>query len=398
MNYRDIPPAGAKISVLGMGCMRLPLLKAADGSVNNNLVDEEATSLLVQKATDAGVNYFDTAYPYHGGNSEIAMGKALKPLKRSDFYLTTKLPMWLVKSPDDVERFLTEQLERLQMDYVDFYFFHGLNRDTWQLVKELKLIEPMERMRAKGLIKNIGFSFHDGVSVFKEIVDGYDQWAISQIQLNYMDANYQAGLEGLRYAGKKGIGVVAMEPLKAGTLVRQEDMPRDVKKLFADSPVQQDYVSWALRWLFHQPELTTAICGMTTPEQLETDLKAVDGVVPGCMSEQELDTIEQVYRAYSKLTRVRCSACAYCMPCPCGVDIPNVFRSYNYATLYINANEPGNDICLQYLNTVNNGHGADQCVKCGRCEKRCPQHIEIIQELASAHEYLMGQCSELGVR
>ena len=221
---------------------------------------------------------------------------------------------------------------------------------------------------------------------------------MGQIQLNYMDANYQAGLEGLRYAGARGLGVVAMEPLKAGTLVRPEDMPRNVKELFEASPVRQDYVTWALRWLFHQPELTTAICGMTTEEQLETDLRAVEGVAPGCMSGEELETIRQVYEAYSGLTRVRCSACAYCMPCPMGVDIPGVFRSYNYATLYLNANEPGNDICLQYLNNVNGGHGADRCVSCGRCETLCPQHIEIIKELASAHEYLMGQCRELGIR
>lgn len=396
MEYRLIPRAGARVSALGMGCMRLPLMKKADGSVDNNVVDQEAVNRLVQAAAARGVNYFDTAYPYHGGTSETALGQALKPLDREKIYLATKLPVWLVESADDVERYLTEQLERLQMEYVDFYLFHGLNRATWEKVQSLKLLPAMERMRARGLVKNLAFSFHDGVEDFKKIVDGYDQWALCQIQLNYMDAHYQAGLEGLRYAGSKGLGVVAMEPLKAGTLVRPEDMPRDVKELFAAAPVRQSYVAWALRWLLHQPELSTAICGMTTPEQLETDLAAQEGAVPGCMTDAEQETLDRVYQAYSKLTRVRCSACAYCMPCPMGVDIPGAFRSYNYATLYLNANEPGNDICLQYLGGVKEGRGADQCVGCGRCETLCPQHINIIESLADAHRFLMEQCKALG--
>ncbi len=396
MEYRMIPRANARVSALGMGCMRLPLLKKPDGTVDNTLVDEEAAARLVRTAAARGVNYFDTAYPYHGGNSEVALGKALKGLDRDSFYLATKLPVWLVESADDVERYLSEQLERLQLEYVDFYLFHGLSRVTWEKVRTLRLLPAMERLRAKGLVRNLAFSFHDGVEDFKKIVDGYDQWTMCQIQLNYMDANYQAGLEGLRYAGAKGLGVVAMEPLKAGTLVRPEDMPRDVKELFAAAPVRQSYVAWALRWLLHQPELSTAICGMTTLEQLESDLAAQEGAVPGCMTPEELATVERVYQAYSRLTRVRCSACAYCMPCPMGVDIPGAFRSYNYATLYLNANEPGNDICLQYLNGVREGRGADQCVGCGRCETLCPQHIEIIQSLAAAHEFLMDQCRALG--
>ena len=319
MYYRDFGNLGFKVSTFGMGCMRLPLQVLPDGSTDSSKIDEAEAIKMIHYAIDHGVNYIDTAYGYHGGNSEIVTGKALKNGYREKVKLATKLPVWYANSYDDFERLLDEQLAKLQVDYIDFYLLHALNKSRWEKIKNLNVISFLEKAVASGKIKYPGFSFHDDLSAFKSIIDDYD-WKMCQIQLNFIDEDYQAGVEGLRYAGSKGIPVVIMEPLKGGRLAR--NIPGDIRNLWDSYHVKRSPVEWAFRWLYNFPEVTVILSGVSTMEQLKENIEIFSKAAPNSMTEEELNIVDKVKALYESKTRVGCTACNYCMPCPSGWIFP----------------------------------------------------------------------------
>jgi hypothetical protein len=377
MQYRSFPRIpGLEISVLGFGCMRLPVL---DGDMKR--IDEGTAQAMLRQAIAAGVNYVDTAYPYHGGQSEPFVGRALKDGYRAKVRLATKLPVWLVEAERDWERLLDEQLKKLDTDHIDFYLIHALNAERWNTVRRFEGLRALERARRDGRIGHIGFSMHDSLGVFKTIVDGYD-WEFCQIQYNFIDQQFQAGTEGLRYAAERRIGVIVMEPLRGGTLAATQ--PEDVQKLWDRSPGASP-ADWALRWVWDHPEVVTALSGMGTASQVAENLASAHTAKAGGLDVGALARIEQVRAIYASRVRVPCTTCGYCAPCPNGVTIPEVFSAYNTGSMFGN----WKSAAWQYDTFIAGpGHGADQCLACGECEGKCPQQIPIVEKLAEAHAAL----------
>ena len=313
MEYRRMEKLGIDTSLLGFGCMRFPT--NADGSIN-----EEEALAMIDRAYQAGVTYFDTAYPYHGGKSEGVTGKALSRYSRDSYYLATKLPVWMVETASDVERIFGEQLDRLQKEYVDFYLLHALGRERWKYVKEHGLMEACEKLRADGKIKYLGFSFHDNYEAFEEILTSY-QWDFCQIQLNYMDRDTQATLKGVALAEKLGIPMVVMEPVKGGSLAK---LPSDgIDELFKKARPEASTSSWALRYAAGFDNVKVVLSGMSTMEQVEDNLSTFSDYEP--LSDAERDIIDRVADLLRARVQNGCTGCRYCMPCPAGVDIPRCF-------------------------------------------------------------------------
>lgn len=381
MQYRKFGALGFEVSTFGVGCMRLPVMQNPDGSKNYSAIDEAEAIKMIRYAIDHGVNYIDTAYPYHGGNSERLVGKALKDGYREKVKLATKLPVWQTNSYEDFEKILDEQLSKLQTDTIDFYLLHSLSKNTWEKVRDLKVLDFLDKAVAKGKIRYPGFSFHDKLPVFKEIVDSYD-WKMCQIQLNFLDEHYQAGVEGLKYANSKGIPVVIMEPLKGGKLAT--NIPKDVQELWNKAEIQRSPVEWAFRWLYNFPEVTVILSGVSTMEQLKQNIEIFDKATPNSMTDKELELVAKVKELYNSKIKVGCTRCNYCMPCPSGVSIPGIFGLYNDLAMYETVEEYAN----QYKDLITKGKDASKCVECGNCESVCPQGIEIIQKLKEAHEAL----------
>jgi uncharacterized protein len=381
VRYRSFPKIpDVKVSTLGFGCMRLPIVGGDPAKV-----DEEVATRLVHEAIEAGVNYVDTAYPYHGGQSEPFVARALAGGYRARVFLATKLPTWLVKAEGDWERFLDEQLERLNTDTIDFYLLHGLSAERWEpIVKALNGLEALERGRADGRIGHIGFSFHGPLDIFKTIVDGYD-WEFCQIQYNYVDEGYQAGTEGLRYAAAHRVGTIVMEPLRGGGLAA--NLSSDVQKIFSRHSVARTPAQWALRWVWDHPEVVTALSGMNSEAQLRENLAAADEAVAGIMDDAELALVGDVREFFRSRTRVPCTTCGYCQPCPHGVAIPDVLSLYNSSVMF--EAKGAMAAWYRYL-LVSSGRGADACLECGECEPKCPQTIPITEKLKEAHTYLLG--------
>lgn len=377
MQYRSFPRIpGLEISVLGFGCMRLPVV---DGDMKR--IDERAAQAMLRQAIDAGVNYVDTAYPYHGGQSEPFVGRALKDGYRAKVRLATKLPVWLVEAEGDWERLLDEQLKKLDTDHIDFYLIHALNAERWNTVRRFAGLRALERARRDGRIGHIGFSMHDSLGVFRTIVDGYD-WEFCQIQYNFIDQQFQAGTEGLRYAAERRIGVIVMEPLRGGALAAAQ--PEDIQKLWDRSPGASP-ADWALRWVWNHPEVVTALSGMGTASQVAENLASAHTAKAGGLDAAALARIEQARAIYTSRVRVPCTTCGYCAPCPNGVTIPEVFSAYNTGSMFGN----WKSAAWQYDAFIAGpGHGADQCLACGECEGKCPQQIPIVEKLAEAHAAL----------
>jgi hypothetical protein len=368
MQYRNFGKLDWKASALGFGCMRLPTL---DGNSNSAKIDEAEAIRMIRHGIDAGVNYVDTAYPYHDGQSEVVVGKALQDGYREKVKLATKSPVWMFKGPEDFDRILDEQLEKLQTSSIDFYLLHALSGERWQqIVLKYDLLGRAEKALADGRIRHLGFSFHDPYSSFGEILDGSDLWSFCQIQYNYMDVENQAGERGLKQAADKGLAVVIMEPLMGGRLV---DPPKDIRTLMDQFPTRRTPVEWALDWLWNQPEVSVVLSGMTSMAQVEDNLRLADGAKVGSFGKAELDLIAQVREMYSSRIVIPCSKCSYCMPCPNGVNIPANFEIYNYAYLYDNLA----DARFKYGIFIEEAQRADQCVACGICEDLCPQKIPI---------------------
>ena len=378
MKYRTFPRIpGVEVSVLGFGCMRLPVVGG-----DPKRIDEEPARALLRQAIDAGVNYVDTAYPYHGGESEPFVGRALKDGYRDQVRLATKLPVWLVNQESDWERLLDEQLKRLDTDHIDFYLLHALSAARWETTLQHRGLPAMERALADGRIRHLGFSVHDSLGVFKTIIDGYD-WAFCQIQYNFIDEGFQAGTEGLHYAAARGVGTIAMEPLRGGTLGAAQ--PEDVQRIWARAP-ERSPASWALGWVWNHPEVVTALSGMNAADQLRENLASADAAQAGGLDAGTLARIEEVRANYAARVRVPCTTCGYCAPCPSGVAIPETFSAYNTGAMF-NAWKAA---AWQYDTFfASQGHGADQCQECGACETKCPQGIPIMEKLKEAHGALV---------
>jgi uncharacterized protein len=378
MLYRPIGTTGVEASVLGYGCMRLPVVGGKPDAI-----DYDAGTELLRHAIDRGVNYVDTAYFYHGkdfgskGESEPFVGQALADGYRERVNLATKLPIFALKSRDDMPRLLAEQLERVRTDHLDFYLLHGLSGDSFDRVAALGALEFLEEARQEGLIRFPGFSFHGKVEDFKRIVDAYP-WAMVQIQYNYVDTEYQAGYEGLRYAADKGIGVVVMEPLKGGKLA--DKAPEQLAEVFSAVDGDRTPADWALRYVWDEPGVSVVLSGMTTMEQLVENLAVAEKGVANTLTDADRAVYAEARKVMNERIKADCTACRYCMPCPQGVDIPEVLAAYNAAAVW----DMPNPWMTGY--TMVKGKAA-LCTACGQCEEVCPQGLAIPQ--------LMDECKAM---
>lgn len=380
MEYIPFGKLGFEVSRFGLGCMRLPLKVQPDGTTIASEIDEEKAIEMIRYAVDHGVNYFDTANGYHGGNSKKVLGKALRGGYRQKVKVATKLPPDAVKDASDFEKLLQANLEALQTDCIDFYLVHGLDKDSWKRMKDLGILGFLDDCVEKGKIRYPSFSFHGDLETFKEIIDSY-HWSMCQIQFNILDVKIQAGLEGLRYAASKGIPVVVMEPLKGGKL--SNDVPEDILAKWDESPIKRSPQSWAFHWLSNMPEVTVVLSGSSTLEQVKDSLDIFKTTGIGIMSEKELILVDEVRKMYQSKIKVGCTACNYCMPCPSGVDIPKIFKLYNDAFIYDSME--GNR--KSYENLIAKSNDASKCTGCGNCESICPQALSIIKGLKEIHEY-----------
>ena len=367
MQYATDPKSGNKLSVLGFGCMRFPR-------------DRELTEKLIVDAASSGINYFDTAYIY--GGSEVKLGLILqKNTLRGKIHLATKLPHSKCKNYADFDRFFQEQLERLKTDYIDYYLIHNISAAAvWNDLCTLGIERWIAEKKTNKQIRQMGFSFHGAQSEFMALIDAYD-WDFCQIQYNYMDENYQAGRAGLRRANEKGLAVIVMEPLLGGKLAT--GLPSKALKLFEETVADRSAASWGLRWLWDQPEITVVLSGMNSARQLADNLKTAEEAKPGMLSEKETAVYEPVIAVLRESYKVPCTGCNYCMPCLSGVNIPGCFAAYNtsYAMGFISG-------ITQYVtstgaNRPGNQNLASNCVKCGACEEKCPQHIKISESLTA---------------
>jgi len=382
MLYRQVGKTGQSISILGFGCMRLPIREN-----KAHLIDEDKAQAMVDYAIRNGVNYFDTAYVYHAevpfqaGMSEVFLGRALKQ-QRQKVHVATKLPSWLIEGRADMDRYLDQQLERLQTDHIDFYLVHNLTGELCQKLSQLGLREFLDAARADGRIKHAGFSFHDEGPLFKPIVDAYD-WGFCQIQYNFMDEEFQAGRAGLEYAAGKGLGVVIMEPLRGGRLTAR--VPEEVQAVWDKAQVRRTPAEWALRFVWNRPEASVVLSGMTEMWQLEENIRIASAGVANSLSGAELALIQEAKVIYQARTRVNCTSCGYCMPCPHGVDIPANFLQLNNLAIYRNRESAE----FFYFHILKEEQRATHCEECGQCEELCPQHIPIpamLKEVAKEFE------------
>ncbi len=368
MLYRKIPENGDELSILGFGCMRLPLKEGQ--------IDEERAAQQVRYAIDCGVNYIDTAWPYHMGKSEPFLGQTLVDGYREKVKLATKLPSWTVKSLEDMDRILNAQLERLRTDHIDYYLVHGLVGTLWDKMEKLDVLGFLDKARSEGRIINAGFSFHGSVDDFKRIVDAYS-WTFCQIQYNFLDEKNQAGTEGLKYAASKGLGVIIMEPLRGGKLTNP--IPPAVQDIWNEASVKRTPAEWALRWIWNHPEVTVVLSGMNEESHIQENLKVADAAYPESLTEAELQLVKKVEQKYRELMKTGCTGCRYCTPCPAEVDIPSCFEIYD--NFHLSGNEK--EAKLMYAAKPGgiirgdvSGY-ASQCVQCGQCIEKCPQHLDI---------------------
>lgn len=376
MKYRKFGRLDWQASVLGFGCMRLPLTDPEDSSS----IDEERASAMIYHAIEQGVNYLDSAYGYHHQQSERFLGKALQGGWRERVHLATKSPIWILENEGDFEKKLDEQLEKLQTSAVDHYLLHGLGADSWEKVKRLSVLKYAQKALDDGRVHSLGFSFHDEYKVFKEIVDSFD-WTFCQIQYNYMDIQNQAGRRGLRYAASKGLAVVVMEPLLGGKLVKA---PPLVQKVWQGAPIQRTPADWALQWLWDQPEVTVVLSGMNTLQQVQENLAIADRSAVGSLTTSEKALVTKVRSIYKSLSPIPCTQCEYCLPCPHGIAIPRNFAIYNEGAMYDALDQARG----AYLRWMRPEERASECQNCDECEPKCPQHILISEWMPKVHAVL----------
>ena len=367
MELRKMDKLGIQTSLLGFGCMRFPT--TAEGKI-----DRVESAKMLKRAMDAGVNYYDTAYPYHNGESEPFVGEFLKDYPRDSFYLATQLPAWAVNELADAERIFKEQLERLQTDYVDFYLLHAMNKERWDKMRDLGVVEYLESLKESGKIRYIGFSFHDDYEVFEEMME-YRDWDFCQIQLNYMDTEEQAGLKGYELSVKKNVPLIIMEPVKGGSLA---NFAEDITSRFRAMDAEASVASFALRYVGSFDNVKVILSGMSTMKQVEDNLKTFSSFKP--LSERESEEIADIVKTLKSRVQNGCTGCRYCMPCPAGVDIPGCFAVWNNYHVYQNYSA----VKWCWEEDMGDAKQAKNCIKCGKCEQVCPQKIAIREDLERA--------------
>jgi len=401
MKYRKMGSLGWDVSVLGFGAMRLPTKQVKDEKTQElkDVIEENEAIKMIRYAIDNGVNYIDTAYPYHGGESEVLVGKALKDGYREKVHLTTKLPMWMVNMTEDLDVFLNQQIERLRTN-PDIYLFHGLNKERLEKVKNLNLLEKMEQAKAKGLIKHIGFSFHDSYEVFKEIIDFYN-WDCCQIQYNYLDTDFQAGTKGLEYAGAKNIAVIIMEPIRGGKLSVPDDKlesKSEIKEVLDTSKVKRKMADWALQFVWNHPEVSVVLSGMSTMQHVIENIDSANKSSVNSLTNDELNTISDLRKAYDNYLIVPCTSCGYCIPCPNDVSIPFILRLLNDVAYWGESGRQRISFFYNYMAKTqevikerrSKGQeiegAATLCIQCEECLDKCPQQIEIPDFMEKAND------------
>jgi uncharacterized protein len=381
MLYRSLGRTGERVSILGFGAMRLPVIEGRRERIDVPLATE-----MLYYALDHGVNYVDTAFPYHGatfdetpGNSEGFLGDALAAGYRDRVLLATKMPSWLIKSRDDMERILAGQLERLRTDRIDCYLLHGMAAEPWKKLSELGVMDFLDKAKADGRIRYAGFSYHDDPPAFAPIVDAYD-WDFCQIQYNFLDVDFQAGTAGLAYAAERGLGVIVMEPVKGGRLA--PPLPESIQAVWDAYPVKRPPVEWALRFVWNDPRVSLVLSGMTAMDHVVSNVEYASRGEAGSLTAADLVQIDKVSAAYKARTVVDCTSCKYCLPCPEGINIPKILTAVNNASLFDDVEEErrGYNISITLKDTT----PASVCAECGHCEDACPQHLEVIKELANA--------------
>lgn len=370
---------GDELSILGFGCMRLP--------TKSGSIDEPRAIAMIHKAIEQGVNYFDTAYIYHGGKSESLLGKALLGGYREKVKIATKLPPYMVKTLDSAKKIMSTQLGKLQTDCIDYYLLHMLtDKAMFDKMVTLGVMDWLEEEKAKGIIKNIGFSFHGSKTDFELILKAYP-WDFCQIQYNYLDENNQATKSGLCLAASLGIPVIVMEPLRGGKLVN--NLPKNVIKSFQSYDEKRSPAEWGLRWIWNHKEVNVVLSGMNNEEQVEENIRIASDAKANSLTTEELNVFEEVKSIMLEKTKVPCTGCGYCMPCPHGVNIPGCFSSYN--DKYLLEDKMSRWKYMQTLGALSAKPAfASQCKECGKCELHCPQNIEIRKQLKAVSKEMEG--------
>ncbi len=387
MKFRKMGSLDWEVSALGFGCMRLPPRR-----INRLRAETDESVKIIRRGIDLGINYLDSAYVYHLGDSEKVVGIALKDGYRDRVKIATKLPTFLVRNSGDFDKYLQTSLERLQTEYIDIYMFHNLEKNSFEKVKKLGLLDKMKEAKEKGLIHHIGFSFHDNLPVFKEVIDYY-KWDMAQIQYNYMDTGVQATTEGLKYAYSKGVAVVVMEPLKGGKLANP---PKEALEIMDTSLIRRTPVDWAFQFLWNQPEVSTVLSGMGSKSMVEENCASADRSGINTLNDADQNVISKVADIYHEKILVPCTACNYCMPCPVGVNIPSNFALLNnmstessWLRRMMTKRRYGEMAkSAEKVDAMKSNGNASVCVNCGKCLEKCPQHIQIPSELKKVHKVL----------
>lgn len=386
MLYRKIEKNGDELSVLGYGCMRLPQTNKGEPGFSFGKIDEDRARNQIYGAIDKGVNYIDTAMMYHNGASETFLGKILSDGYRDKIHVTSKLLHVYVNTREDMDILLNSQLAKLKTDHLDYYLLHALNRTVWEKLKSLGALDFLEAAKKDQRIKNAGFSYHGDPETFKEIIDAYD-WPVCQIQYNFLDELNQAGKQGLKYAAKKNVGIIVMEPLRGGKLVGK--IPTAIKEIWEEADHKRTPAEWALRWVWNHPEVSVVLSGMNEEDHIKENIQVANEAHPLSLNSAELELIKKVKKKYNELMKIGCTGCNYCMPCPNGVNIPSCFDYYNSSYLFENRFMNN----MLYFSFLAESELASRCQNCGECEEKCPQELSIQQLLEQVAKEFEGRKS-----
>lgn len=389
MQYRNMPKSSDKLSVLGFGCMRF---KQKDGKGGGMLsgFDVQRAKEQILYAIDHGVNYLDTAWPYHRGLSESFLGEHIlsDSTIRDKVYIATKLPCPIVFRREKMDDIFNKQLQKLKVDYIDYYLLHTLDGPTWDRMKKLGVIDFIEKIKKQKKIRHIGFSFHGNGDEFIKIVDEYD-WDFAQVQYNIVDENFQAGIKGINHAASKNMGVIVMEPLRGGSLAVKP--PKEVQEIYDESGIDRSAAGWAFKWIYNNPKVTLVLSGMNEIGHIKENIKIADEGIAGSMKEKEISVIEKVRDKYLELMKVGCTGCAYCMPCPAGINIPDAFKYYNTYHMFKNFKSKIDYALFMGAKTKDSKpHWTTSCTDCGICEKACPQNIKVRSEFIDVRRDMEG--------